>query len=166
MKITLSLIMLLPVFVFGQTAEQYFASGNTKKAAKDYPGAIADYSKAIQINPKYTVAYYFRAFARFHGFDYKGAIADYSKVLELEPKDNWAYGLRGKARFYLKDYTGTIEDCSKEIKLNSMDAESFYYRGFAKISLGQKDAGCLDIREAKELLFDDADEVLKAYCNH
>ena len=58
MKNILFTLALLVSFVsFGQTAEEYFDSGYDKAKAKDYYGAIADYTKAIELNPKYTEAY-------------------------------------------------------------------------------------------------------------
>ncbi len=42
-----------------QTAEEYFEKGQMKDSIEDYKGAIADYTKAIELNPKYVDAYNF-----------------------------------------------------------------------------------------------------------
>ena len=36
-----------------EAAEKYFKLGEQKYNKKDYQGAIADYDKAIELNPKY-----------------------------------------------------------------------------------------------------------------
>jgi tetratricopeptide (TPR) repeat protein len=64
---------------------------------KDYDKAIADYSKAIEINPKSDEAYYNRGNAWYDKGDYTKAIADYTKVIEINPKDAQAYHCRGDA---------------------------------------------------------------------
>ena len=43
-----------------EAAEKYFKLGVEKYNKKDYQGAIADYDKAIELNPKYFDAYYKR----------------------------------------------------------------------------------------------------------
>ena len=56
-----------------------------------YDQAIADYTKALELNPKDADAYYNRGLAfRKQGL-YDQAIADYTKTLELNPKDAEAY---------------------------------------------------------------------------
>ncbi|MDA9290214.1 tetratricopeptide repeat protein [bacterium] len=58
-KILFTLALLISFVSFGQTAEEYFDSGYDKAKAKDHYGAIADYTKAIEINPNAN-AYYNR----------------------------------------------------------------------------------------------------------
>ena len=42
----------------GQTANDFFKSGNEKNRHEDYKGAITDYEKAIVLNPNFDSAYY------------------------------------------------------------------------------------------------------------
>ncbi|MDA0356177.1 MAG: tetratricopeptide repeat protein [Bacteroidetes bacterium] len=46
--------------VYSQTERQYYIRGITKFNLNDYKGAIADFSKAIEIYPNYGGAYYNR----------------------------------------------------------------------------------------------------------
>ena len=111
-----SFIIVSPIY--SQTAKDYNNSGNAKHDLKDYKGAIADYNKAIKINPKDSEAYYFRGVAKYRQQDYKAAIADYSKAIELDPKNDKAYHFRGIAKGALGDYRGAIQDYNKAIELN------------------------------------------------
>jgi tetratricopeptide (TPR) repeat protein len=45
-------------------AEQHYRGGIAKKANGDLDGAIADYTKAIELNPRYAAAYVNRGVAR------------------------------------------------------------------------------------------------------
>ena len=51
----------------------------------NYKGAIADYDKAIKLNPKDAKAYNNRGGTKNMLGDYKGAIADWEKAIELNP---------------------------------------------------------------------------------
>ena len=43
---------------YSQTAREYFDMGNSKANLEDYRDAIADYTKAIEIDSSYAYAYY------------------------------------------------------------------------------------------------------------
>ena len=64
---------------------------------KQHQEAIADYDKAIELNPKYFNAYYNRGTAKDGLKQYKESIADYDKAIELDPKYFDAYYNRGFA---------------------------------------------------------------------
>ena len=49
-----------------------------KAIYKTIYGAIADYTKAIKLNPNYADAYYNRGVAKSNLQDYDGAIADFN----------------------------------------------------------------------------------------
>src|SRR6266850_7191852 len=82
----------------GNSAEQYYRSAISKKANGDLDGAISDYTKAIEINPRYAEAYANRGLARKTKADLEGAIADYDKAIALNPRLKEAYNNRGLAR--------------------------------------------------------------------
>jgi hypothetical protein len=67
---------------------------------KDYDQAIANFTKAIEMDPKYALAYNERGIAYQGRGDYDRAIADYTKAIELDPKVAYAYYIRGLS--YLK----------------------------------------------------------------
>ncbi len=80
-----------------QNAAKYFNSGIKRLEQGDYQGAIDDFTKAIEINPKLVGAYYNRAIARHQLQNYQRAIADFTKVIQINPKDAKAYKERGYA---------------------------------------------------------------------
>jgi hypothetical protein len=65
------------------TAQEYFERAYAR-AAEDPEGAIADYSKAIRLNPKYAVAFNNRGIARRQIGDLEGARADERQAVRLE----------------------------------------------------------------------------------
>ncbi len=58
------LMILISSSVYCQTAQEYINIGNTKLNLQDYEGALADFTKAIKIDPKNAMAYYSSGLAR------------------------------------------------------------------------------------------------------
>ena len=85
----------------------------TKNSLEDYKGEIADYNKAIEVDPKHHFAYYNRGIAKAYLKDYRGAIDDYSKVIEINPQYADAYSNRGIARELVNDHEGACRDWRK-----------------------------------------------------
>lgn len=119
--------LLILVFLFavwpvrGQTlntAADYLNRGVEKVQKGDFDGAIADYTKAIEIDPRYVQAYGNRGIARKAKGDLDGAIADYTKVVEIDPRDRLAYYNRGIARTAKGDLEGAIADYSRAIEID------------------------------------------------
>ena len=84
-----------PVELFNgdDDAIAYFNSGIAKNDLKDYEGAIADYNKAIELDPDDTVAYLNRGFAKENLGDLNGACADWRKAASLNDPDEASYEL-------------------------------------------------------------------------
>lgn len=151
-----------------QTAKQYYDRGLAKEELKEYKGAIAAYTKAIGLNPKYSEAYSGRGFVKGELKDYLGSIADYTEALETRPESiEDYYGIysgRGRAKYGLKDYRGAIEDYTKAIEASPKHEYIYYFRGYAKIKLGQKESGCLDLSKSGELGNKEAYVAIKKFC--
>ena len=175
MKKLLLVLLFFPLVSFGQSAHQnmalklkagvYYDSGISRINLEDYYGAVADFTKAIELNPDLAEAYYNRGISKYYLEDYYGAIADYTKAIErnfhqLDP-DITAYNNRGAAKDDLKDYYGAIADYTKAIELNPDDPEYYYNRGRTKKSLEDYYGAVADFTKAIELNPDFA----KAYYN-
>ena len=67
-----------------KAAEEYFDSGYLKLVGSDdYQDAIQDFDKAIEIEPNYAEAYYYRGNAKQSLDDKVGACLDWGKAAEL-----------------------------------------------------------------------------------
>ena len=85
--------------------------------------AIANYEKAIELNPQYGDAFnnLAKTYGR-HGY-YKQAILFYDRVIELNPKDADAYYNRGNAYGKLGDSTFANKDLKMAAKLGNIFAQ-------------------------------------------
>ena len=133
---------------FGGKATDYLNRGNEKKANGDLEGAIADYSKAIELEPVYAAAYWNRANAFYEKKDFSGAIADYTKYIDFQPYEPNAYYNRGFAKAAQGDLEEAIADYTKAIELEPSSAHAYYGRGLAKAVQGYPEDAILDYTEA------------------
>jgi len=69
----------------------YYNRAQARRLKKDTPGAIADYTKAIELGSQNPAAYNNRGNARAENNDRDGAIADYTRAIELKPDYARAY---------------------------------------------------------------------------
>lgn len=70
------------------TAQDYFNNGNTKFNAKDYNGAIEEFSKAIELSPDSFLCYYYRGNMKGWLKNWNEARIDHEKAWKLVQDQN------------------------------------------------------------------------------
>src|SRR5207244_4353632 len=83
---------------------------------KDWVGAIADATRAIELLPS-ADAYRGRGDIRRDQGKLDEAIEDWTKAIELNPKDADAFNRRGQAKLSRKDRAGALADFSSVLQL-------------------------------------------------
>ena len=111
----------------------YQQQGLNSYAQGDYRAAIADFTKAIQIDPSDSDAYVQRGVSKWSlAFSLGGdqgpgtlknkllssAASDYTQAIAINPNNAFAYMNRGSVKDELEDYIGAIEDHSKALEIN------------------------------------------------
>ena len=96
-------------------ANIYNARGITHSGNGEYDQAIAAFTKAIELDPDHSIAYYNRGLAYRIKEDYKRAIADYTKAIEIDPHNADAYYRRSRAWLHL----GEEEKAKSDMKTAS-----------------------------------------------
>jgi len=112
-------------------APAWVKRGNVRSFGGDWDGAIADYAKALQVDPKNDAAYRDRAFAHLKKDNYAAAIADYDKALELDAKDIMAVTGRGDVHRVKGDGPRALADYNLAIGLAKDDFFGEVYVGSA-----------------------------------
>ena len=102
---------------YAQSATDLLNAGVAKAESGNLKGAIADWTKAIELYPQYAFAYYNRGKAKRHLDDYEGAISDYSKAISLDPNFSRAYTNRGVILDVVGDVKGACKDWKKAVDL-------------------------------------------------
>jgi len=129
---TEGLMLFVSKKALAESVDFYFDRAFEKGNKGDHYGAIADYTKAIEINPNDSIAFYNRGWNKGQLNDYYGAIADYTKAIEINPQYESAYYNRGWSKDELKDYYGAISDYKKAIEINPKKVEAFNNIAFIK----------------------------------
>ena len=134
-----------------EEAKKYAKSAHEKYMNNDYKGAIEDYTKAIELNPKDDSNYKERGSVKKEIKDYQGAIEDYTKAIELDPNSSFSYSARGYAKAKIKDYQGAIEDYTKAIELDPNYGFCYSKRADAKNEIKDYQGAIEDYTKAIEL---------------
>ena len=124
----------------------------SKEYLGDYIGAIADYSKAIELNPNPSEKILFwRGYTYERNENYEKAIEDYSSAIKINPNYENAYFFRAYTKFLIEDYEGSIEDYSTVIKLNPNNEDAYFNRGLSKSKLQDIDDAIDDFTQAIQI---------------
>jgi tetratricopeptide (TPR) repeat protein len=99
----------------------------------DLDDAIQNFSKAIQIKPKYSDAYWGRGMARKIKYEYKEADEDLEKAIQLDPNNDGAYISLAEVKYHLTDYEKAELYYSVYLKKNPKDFETYSDRGFVRM---------------------------------
>lgn len=84
----------------------------------EYHKAVAAFTKAIELDPSFALAYSNRGWAHIKLGEYEQAIADCSRAIELDPNLAIAYSNRGWAHIELGDYEQAVTDYDRAIELD------------------------------------------------
>jgi lipoprotein NlpI len=96
----------------------YADRGLAKSAKGDTDGAVADYTKAIEIKPDFADAYARRGNLKKEKGDLNGALADINKAIQVDPKFSWAYHYRGCLRYDQRAFADAMADFRKLLSLD------------------------------------------------
>jgi tetratricopeptide (TPR) repeat protein len=106
-------------------AGDFYVSAANKKEKEDYVGAITDYTKAIQLDPKFAKAYNERGLAYQILKQNKNALADFDRAIQIKPDFAEAYSNR--SIFYQNsNLPKAIADAKQLVALKPQDPQSYY----------------------------------------
>ena len=121
---TTSLVLFVSKDAYASDYKYYFNRGYDKGESGNYYGAIADFTKAIEIKPNGAKAYYNRGWNKGKLNDFYGAIADYTKAIKLDSKYIDAYLNRSILKESLGDIRGACIDAKKVVSLGDQDSDN------------------------------------------
>lgn len=129
-------------------------TGSDKGSAGDWNGAIADFTKAMELDPDFSYAYYMRGLAETFLEDYVAAISDFTKFIAIDPNDPLGYSSRGNAKYLSEDNQEALADFNKAIELAAAPGD-YSSRGDVFRALANYEAAISDYSRAIDLLPED-----------
>ena len=135
------------------TAQELLNRGREMEQSHYRDAALADYSKAIELEANFAPAYHARGRLKLRKGDLDGAIADFTKAIESDPKYFAVYYDRGLIKKATGDWDGAISDFSQVIDLYPKSANHFFLalvlnnRGDVKKTKGDLDGAIADFAQ-------------------
>ncbi|KAJ6103060.1 Small glutamine-rich tetratricopeptide repeat-containing protein 2 [Penicillium sp. IBT 16267x] len=105
------------------------SEGNALMSRKDYPGAIEQYSKALEIAPGNPIYLSNRAAAYSASNQHEKAVEDAELAVAVDPKYSKAWSRLGLARFDMGDYHAAKEAYEKGIEAEGNGGSDAMKRG-------------------------------------
>jgi hypothetical protein len=109
----------------------FVSRGNAYFEMGDSDNAIANYTEAIRIDPKYATAVNNRAYAYMAKGDFDKALANSKKAVQLEPKDPSFFDTRGAIYQKMGDLNRAIANFDVAIRLDPQYPGAFTRRGLS-----------------------------------
>lgn len=131
--------------------DRYLKRGISRVDRQDYDGALADFSKVIELDPQNSEAYRQRAYLYQNQSKYAEANADYDKALELAPGSGEVLSDRGYCRYLQANYTDALQDLNQAVEKLPEVANVWNRRGIIYSSLGNEEMALENYTKAIEL---------------
>jgi tetratricopeptide (TPR) repeat protein len=120
-------------------AEEYYLLGNECIVAyKDFRAALANFDKALDLDPDFVDAWVRKGVTYYDMKDYYDADVCFNKALELNPQYFKAYYNRGKNRLAMQEYEPAINDLQKASSLKPEHAACHEYLAEAYKAIGDE----------------------------
>jgi tetratricopeptide (TPR) repeat protein/serine/threonine protein kinase len=132
-------------------AHAYVCRGVAYAKLKRAKEALADCSKAIELDPKHAVARSIRGVAYYDLGQFDKAVADWAKAIALDPKFAPAWSNRAAGYAKLGQLDKALTDFSKAIELDPRNALAWTNRGVAYEKLRQLEKALAEHNRAIEL---------------
>jgi tetratricopeptide (TPR) repeat protein len=182
MKKSLYILLLLPFLVsaslMAQTAKQFFKAGEDFTKASNYEDAIAQFTRALELDPDFEKAYISRANAYSRTGEHQSAAEDYDRALVFEDKDEELFYFSGKEWHLAGNHQFALTKLTTAINMKKNFLEAFQVRRAVYMDLEEYERAledcekCLKLHEDEQAYYNLAqvyeklgkdDEAVQAY---
>jgi tetratricopeptide (TPR) repeat protein len=126
----------------------YSNRGVARYRVGDYAGALSDFNRSLELDPRFALSLYYRGVLSREAGDYPAALVDLDATISLVPDFAYAYNDRGKVRRALGDPDGALQDFSQAIALNPRFVEAYFNRGTLRHEFGDHAGAVADLDQA------------------
>jgi tetratricopeptide (TPR) repeat protein len=164
MKKCIYILLLMPFLmaasVQAQSAKQYYKAGEDFAKAENYTDAIAQYTKALELDPDYEKAYIQRAHAYSIIGEHSNAAEDYDRALVFDQKDEELFYLSGNQWHLFGNNPLALERLSMAIEMKSNYLDAYRVRWAVNMALLKYEEALVDAKRCLKLKDDE-----RAYYN-
>lgn len=138
-------------------AADYIARGVLYSMLRNYESSLADFNKALELMPDYSVALMGKGYAEAmlltsdRDARPQAVIATFDRAISKNPMLLYAWFNKGNIYYSYGDFAGAEEAFSQAVKLNPDLGQAYYNRGLTRMQLGRKEEAFADFSKAGEL---------------
>ena len=131
-------------------ALEYYALGKAYEILKANDASTTAITKAIELNPRFALAYRRRGWMYADNKQYNLAIADFTKAIDINPALRNIYLGRGFAYYNQNQHDLALPDFNKAIELEPKNDDAYLFRGYIYYYKKQSDLALADFNKAIE----------------
>ena len=126
----------------------YLLRAKAYAADDKFKDAIADFDKALELDPALVEAYVERGVLFANNKRYDDAIGDYTRAIEMDPKNAKAYAMRAEAKLKSEAVDEALIDVNQALLLSLGDALALRIRGEVYEAQERVDDAIYDYQQA------------------
>jgi tetratricopeptide (TPR) repeat protein len=137
-RITLLVFITFSAFILtaaAQNSKKYFKTGQEFIESGNYQDAVAQFSKAIELDPQNTDMYLARARAYVKLNQLQEALDDCNRAKVFSPKNDDIFSLAGEISLEMKKYEDALANLNTATGLNKRSHDPYQYKTQALIEL-------------------------------
>jgi tetratricopeptide (TPR) repeat protein len=131
--------------------QAYRLRGREYRRHGKYEDALADYSRALEIDHRDHRAAWGRGETHRLMCQHDEALEDFTRAIALAPEVAWAIASRGQEYWEMGRYQDALADFSRALEIDPGDAWTVAFRGQTHRALGRHDEALADLSRAIEL---------------
>lgn len=133
------------------SAPLYLKRGQALFLMRRMDEAVADFSRAIELDDGLDAAYFGRGLARGRAGDLDGAIGDLDVYLERNPNSSKGFTKRGVRYIWKRDFVNAEKDLTRAVALDGKNAEALDDLGVVLAQTGRLDQAAAHFLKAKAI---------------
>jgi len=153
----ISILLLIVLTAPAQTtrsARDYYRSAAAHLNANEFREALADFDKAIDLEPKFPEALFYRIMTLAQIDPKSEPIKDWDRIIEVAPHYKLIYVIylqRANYRARIGQFDASIDDVNKALEFTPDDGSAYHLRGYSYVMKGNLDAAYADYKKSVEL---------------
>ena len=132
---------------------------------KQFDRAIAEYNRALELEPANADAYFWRGAAYERTGELDRALADFRQAIALDPDHVKAYDMLGRVLQDRNEFAASVRYLTRAIELEPEEGSHYYSRGRAYYALGQREQALADAQKGCDLGYQPACQIYQQHKN-
>lgn len=139
------------IFVHGEQAFALIQRGSAFRSNGQNKEAMIDYSRSIELNPRFYRAFEYRGYMYSLEEQYSKAIEDFKSALVSYPNSEFARASLGFNYRKMGQYSEALHYLNETLEINPNNTDALINRGQVFQALGEPQKACTDLLAAQRL---------------